>query len=74
MGAKMAQLIDGIELLPCPFCGNPFLSMGKTELGWQAIQCDECGTLGPSVELERIKIIRRWNTRTLQPKDEDEAE
>jgi Lar family restriction alleviation protein len=69
----MSQVIDGIELVSCPFCGYQSLSMENTKAMWLAIQCDECGAQGPCIEVERVKAIHRWNYRA-KPEDDGEAE
>lgn len=60
--------MTGVELKPCPFCGeNPSLMEGsKTGVSgyrvWVHCQNKECGVYGP--ELDNVRhVVKRWNTR-----------
>jgi Lar family restriction alleviation protein len=52
------------ELLPCPFCGSNNVSEARDVMHWQVVRCDDCGSSGPCIELDRKKANALWNTRT----------
>ena len=70
---------------PCPFCGGKgdlswYRSSGaNTERSGYFIQCEECSTAGPPVEIQgkaferaqlaKVKAIAAWNTRPATRRD-----
>jgi uncharacterized Zn finger protein len=46
----------------CPFC-NGSSELIRNADNWPVVQCDECGALGPSIELDPMKAVERWNER-----------
>ncbi|MEM8058616.1 Lar family restriction alleviation protein [Morganella morganii subsp. sibonii] len=55
---------SGIELQPCPFCGNGDIELNST--GWDGeylytVRCDCCGSSQPEDTLETA--VRVWNQR-----------
>jgi Lar family restriction alleviation protein len=63
----MTRSSPGIELLPCPFCGETDVGFGRTGQKWQTVACNECGAEGPCTEIDRDLIVQKWNARALQP-------
>jgi Lar family restriction alleviation protein len=61
------SISPGIELLPCPFCGETDVGFGRTGQKWQTVACNECGAEGPCTEIDRDLIVQKWNARALQP-------
>jgi Lar family restriction alleviation protein len=61
------SISPGIELLPCPFCGETDVGFGHTGQKWQTVACNECGAEGPCTEIDRDLIVQKWNARALQP-------
>jgi len=51
------------DILPCPFCGSDDLTLTTDRYGWKVVQCDDCGTSGPCIDLEDDEYIDRWNKR-----------
>lgn len=47
------------ELLPCPFCGSNWVGIYD---GLNYVQCNECGTLGPTATGDADPTIL-WNQR-----------
>lgn len=50
---------DGMDVLPCPFCGDGGIIAGSIDL-----YCSTCGASGPSGAGSEAEDIARWNRRT----------
>ena len=53
------------KLLPCPFCGSSAISVERGLDVWPVAMCDDCGALGPCIELDREKANALWNARSV---------
>lgn len=66
---KIAQrIIDNGELLPCPFCGCPDLTIGNTHTAYYYVECHECGAeVHGEVSTRHVHAIKTardaWNRR-----------
>lgn len=50
-------------LLPCPFCGSHDLTLTVNEQRWKIVECDDCGSRGPCIDLDGDHYLHRWNSR-----------
>jgi hypothetical protein len=63
----MSRAVEGVALLPCPFCG------GEASYQWHAspecwIECQKCFAVGPNDENTTTdQHVAAWNTRTTPP-------
>lgn len=60
----IAKVVDGVALLPCPFCGGePCVSVGmKGDVPFTYIECEPCGaTCGDGDTKE--EAASAWNHR-----------
>jgi len=53
------------DILPCPFCGSKDLTLTVNRQRWKVVECDECGAVGPCIDLKDDQYIDRWNKRAL---------
>src|SRR5690606_33154263 len=54
-----ASRMNGMDVLPCPFCGDDGIIAGSIDL-----YCSTCGASGPSGAGTEAEDIARWNRRT----------
>ena len=77
LGDKKAQeeLTEKGELLPCPICGNNFLTSGhytKSMSGFDYVSCTICGIEFIEVKSPNLyNVIRQWNARPQILMDEE---
>jgi Lar family restriction alleviation protein len=50
-----------IEIKPCPFCGHADVELGEPEPNRFAVDCPECGCVGPIIN-ELHSAIDKWNS------------
>lgn len=60
---------ETVSLLPCPFCGSPFVTMDRCSHGRPAARCDDCGALGPCTNLLDGAAATAWNARFVSPQE-----
>ena len=65
--------INGIELKPCPFCGEKeYLNVSlKSSLYFTKAVCNECGAGGPNSSSAEL-AIEAWNKRVTEPTPADD--
>lgn len=49
-----------MDILNCPFCGNDQVEIGEPEPEHFAVDCPECGAVGPQ-EKTPLMAIAAWN-------------
>lgn len=60
-----------MNLEPCPFCNSVNLEIvnGECDDTYRAIQCNNCGALGPGTRLKgQATVTEAWNKRPLYEK------
>src|SRR5574343_1469708 len=60
-----------MKLEPCPFCNSVHLEIvnGECDDTYRAIQCNNCGALGPGTRLKgQATVTEAWNKRPLYEK------
>ena len=51
-----------MKLNSCPFCGSDEVSEDEKH-GWPIVRCNECGSSGPCIKIDRVSANEDWNRR-----------
>lgn len=59
--------IEVPPLLPCPFCGDDEVTMGRDQhINWPQGVCNNCGARGPVIQYEMADAAAEWNKRAIE--------